>query len=303
MNLEKLTAFLETFIPSPEMRAYLSDPALWDPVSVTETVLCAPAPLETKAAWLTGEDKRRVDDAIREMKTLRDGDIFTLSAAWFDEEIFNEKQAFEGPVSSFEKAIEMIRLEREEEEADEDSCEWYVLEKWRLEASGNYARAYTFTLFGDEAVFFKKEGDRPSRTVDLNLPVPFEVGDLPTVDCRPFAPPVPALLLEKGDNRDCCCLQILYRDLYTRKWKVCALKHGLVLNAVEGSYTPPLSPLYRLSRLDLPKDDGALRQTGKALAGNDSKGRALWKLLHGYAVEEADPELQEIAAKLLSEMK
>ena len=77
MDPKKIAAFLETFIPSPEMRTYLSNPALWDPVTAAKTVLCAPVPLETKAARLTGEDKLRAEEAKADLKTLRDGEILT----------------------------------------------------------------------------------------------------------------------------------------------------------------------------------------------------------------------------------
>ncbi len=45
-----------------------------------------------------------------------------------------------------------------------------------------------------------------------NIPIPFHAGDIVTLDCRPFAPVSHTVILKIGDNRDCCCLQSLYRE-------------------------------------------------------------------------------------------
>ena len=310
MNKEKYREFLETFIPSPEMREYLSGEDVWKyKGTVADIIKGAPVPLETKAKWLEDEDKLKTEEALRELHTSRPGEIFCFFEAWYDRDVFGEKMFFETPVSSYGKAIDLIRREIEESkdengERDPDVLDWYVLEKWRVDENGDWSQTFTWYLFDEEPVFFHKEGekDHPYRFIHLNLPVPFEPGDILTVDCRPFAPPVNALLVEKGDNGDCCCLQILYRDIMTRGWETCALKHGIRLKGVEAHYYPLLSPLYRLSRFkgELPAPDAFLDEIGKKIGGDDRKGRALWCMLNGLDVEdeETDPGIRELVSEV-----
>ncbi len=87
-NKDYLT-FLETFIPSREMREYLLGIEL-DDYTEAEIVMYALVPLETKAAWLEGEDRQAVEDALRELHKVRPGEFFCLIDEWYDPEIFNE---------------------------------------------------------------------------------------------------------------------------------------------------------------------------------------------------------------------
>ena len=106
-------------------------------------------------------------------------------------------------------------------------------------------------------------------SMSLNLPIPFEVGDIVVLNSLPFAP-VKAVLLTEVENIDCCGVWMLYRDT-DGKWKTGALKHGHGW----GNYHPILSPLYRLEKLvfsakdnpELLKDDteGLLRDLQSSL--------------------------------------
>ena len=310
MNKEKYKEFLETFIPSPEMREYLSEKDLYRfRGTVADIIKGAPVPLDTKAKWLEGDDKLKTEEALRELHTSRPGEILCFYEAWYDHDVYEEKKFFDSPVSSYEKAVDLIRIEIEENkdengERDPDVFDWYVLEKWRVDENADWAQTFTWYLFDEVPVFFQKEGDKehPHEFIHLNLPVPFEPGDILTVDCGPFAPPVNALLIEKGDNGDCCCLQILYRDIMTRNWETCALKHGILLKGVETYYYPLLSPLYRLRRFkgDLPASDAFLGEIGEKIGGDDRKGRALWNMLNGFDVEdeETDPEIKDLISEV-----
>ena len=68
-------------------------------------------------------------------------------------------------------------------------------------------------VLGTEVCYFSSSRrEYPDFSIynDVNLPVPFHAGDIVTIDCRPFAPVSHAVILEVGDNCDCCCLQALY---------------------------------------------------------------------------------------------
>ena len=179
MNKEKYREYLETFIPSPEMREYLSGEDVWKyKGTVADIIKGEPVPLETKAKWLESEDKLKTEEALRELHTSHPGEIFCFFEAWYDRDVFGEKKYFESPISSYVKAIDLIRSEIEENtdengERDPDVLDWYVLEKWRVDENGDWSQTFTWYLFDEEPVFFHKEGekDHPYRFIHLNLPV------------------------------------------------------------------------------------------------------------------------------------
>ena len=110
----------------------------------------------------------------------------------------------------------------------------------------------------DEVIFFHKENEKEFKysygSRDLNLPVPYESGDVLVADCAPFAPPVTVTVTDKVNNYDCCGVQISYSDQFSGKQRTTSLKHGLILDGVEHPYIPMLSPLYRIRCLEKPAD-------------------------------------------------
>lgn len=76
---------------------------------------------------------------------------------------------------------------------------------------------------------------------DLNLPVPFQVGDIIAADCLPYAAPRRLLILDVGDNHDCCCLQALFIN-EEGHLDTGAVKHNHFISHSENSH---VSVLYR----------------------------------------------------------
>ena len=110
----------------------------------------------------------------------------------------------------------------------------------------------------------------------LNLPIPCCAGDIVRVDCRPFQPEHPAVLLEVGGNTDCCCVQALCRG-GNGTWTLGALKHGSLFSDRDCF----LSPLYRLEAYpkSLPESDCLLQSIQDFIAGDEKRGRILWDKL------------------------
>lgn len=298
--------FLETFVPSGQMRDHLRSRGSDDRKTMSDIVKSSLVPLEVKSVWLDREDCFEMTEAVRELLYPAGRDeLFCLFSAWYDNEIYNDKRCFLCPVGSFEKATERIRYDKAVEGSDvsdAESCVWYILEKWKLDEDGDYCRLYTYYIIDEKAVYFEKGAGgscHPFESRNLNLSVPFDVGDILTVDCRPFAPPVHAVLIEKGDNIDCCCLQVLYKDLYTGEWMTCSLKHGLRLKSAEGGgYLPLSSPLLRLRLCDdgISDDEALLRSISEYIDGVEERGQALWDLLHGKKPDDryASPRLTQL---------
>lgn len=220
--------------------------------------------------------------------------VFLLIEAWHDEELDDRKISAGTPFFNADDALEYIRYDMDSAGDDYSNLCWYELQKWKLSTDpvsgkASYVHGYTYYFLKDRACFFKKleETREPylflpeSRRYaedgqHLNLPVPFCAGDIVRVDCRPFQPEHLAVLLEVGDNTDCCCVQALCRG-QNGTWTLGALKHGnLFSNA-----TCFLSPLYRLEVCPkpLPESDCLLQNIQDFIAGDEKRGRLLWERL------------------------
>ena len=231
--------------------------------------------------------------ALEEMETCFEA-VFLLIEAWHDEEIDDRKISAGTPFFNAEDALEYIRHDMDSAGEDYNNLCWYELQKWKpstdpVSGKASYVHGYTYYFLKDRACFFEKleetrepylflpESRRYSEDGQhLNLPVPFCAGDIVCVDCRPFQPEHPAVLLEVGDNTDCCCVQALCRG-QNGTWTIGALKHGnLFSNA-----TCFLSPLYRLEAYPkpLPESDCLLQSIQDFIAGDEMRGRILWDKL------------------------
>ena len=263
------------FMESREMRDYLREElpkSDWAAMACAEIVAYAPAPIEKKLPVL--EQIAREPDP----KTAYDGEPFTAWAARF---VRSCRMALEERCSGPEGA--MFRLESEDRDTDmfrnafftdfnaalrylarkrEESLEGYHLEeagytitKYAPDGKGQLKEICTWYLnhlgelwYFDYEISLKKlpRDWEPLLTFlgDLNLPVPFQPGDIVTVDCRPYVSPRRVLILEVGDNCDCCCLQVLFMREDGRL-DTGAFKHNHFLCHGEISH---ISGLYRAAR-------------------------------------------------------
>ena len=247
--------------------------------------LLAEYAIEDSFSALAGQIRR----ALRELHA-KPGELFLLIEAWYDEELKNEKDDSGTPFLAFEKAIEYIRRDIQEGELDESCTCWYRLEKWVPDASGRFVQRYVYWLWMDRVLYFEELKGSPAYPAyykavttrfsgdgqHLNLPIPFHAGDIVTVDCRPFKPLQYAVILEIGDNADCCCVQALC-STDTDRWIVGALKHGSLF--IHNGFC--LSPLYRLEPCSQPplEKEALLDAVRDYIAGVEKKGTRLWEAL------------------------
>ena len=296
---------------SEEMECYLIGCKLND-YNMLDIILGAPLPLTEKRKLLkllnTPDSKafddvseciREFDDAFAALE-LKDGEIFTLSECWYDDDIFDENMSFAEPFLAFQAAAEYIKKMIEEETENIDDIDEYVcwteITKWIPVGEGKMKDVYSYTFVGNEIHYFKRIGNLPrdsyreyKSSLDLNLPIPFKPGDIVTLNSLPFRPVKQAVLLEV-DNRDCCGVQILYprKNKITGDivWETGALKHG---DGWEG-YFPMLSSLYRLSKYEgeLSGEERILKDVQKLIYQNEETGRKLWKYILKTAPDEEE---------------
>lgn len=118
-----------------------------------------------------------------------------------------------------------------------EHCTWYLnntRELWYFECE--HSRSDFQEGWRD---LFDYLGDGP------NLPVPFQPGDIVVADCLPYAEPCRVLILDIGDNRDCCCISHLSID---KDGFLCtgAFKHNHFLS--HKGVSSRVSGLYRAAR-------------------------------------------------------
>ena len=90
---------------------------------------------------------------------------------------------------------------------------WYHASKWGKNSEGKYIEACTYLITRDEILCFSKEVDMGDlytydyyMVEDLNISVPYKAGDILECDGFPFGPQFHILIVDIGDNHDCCCV-------------------------------------------------------------------------------------------------
>lgn len=289
---EQLDSILREIFPSAEIASYLAECALTK-TKLRDAVAYAAIPLARKRdifLYLASgkntayfrHQAASIEAAIREMRP-KPGEFFLLKHFCYDEdEPFSREKTLE-PYLAWEHIWERIREYLGYLEDSEKELTWFEVEKWSPDGNGRLKNDYDYTIL-DAGVCYFSHHDSSYRELfdfsthqDLNLPVPFHAGDLVTIDCRPFAPVNQAVILEVGDNQDCCCLQALYRKL-DGTWATGAVKHGYA----SPNHNAGISPLYRLASFHgrLSEEERLLEQVSRYVNGEEERGADLWHFIY-----------------------
>lgn len=233
------------FIESQEMRDYLRDelskfcqPAM----ACADIVAYAPAPIERKLSLLeqivqetgpelvydgepfTASASRFAQScriALEERYSGPDGAIFWLRSNCYEKDvrpyIFDDSPIFTTLYTEFDAAIRYLE-QLAQENPDDYTFEGlnYTITKYVPDGKGGLKAYCTWYLnnarelwYFDYEISLKEtpeNWDPLFACGELNLPVPFQPGDIVVADCLPYAAPRRTLILNVGDNRDCCCL-------------------------------------------------------------------------------------------------
>lgn len=255
---------LSRFMPSEDMRAHLEANPIFD-MELIELVLGSPTALTEKRDYFAearktcSHEQNELQDALRthhdeiaaalnELDHVGENEFLYRKTMWDEQPVlFEWHEAGIAPFSDLESLLVDLREEMLEEEWDEDSGCWNVVEKWRRNDDKSWSNTYRFYFIRDEAVFFDKpeleqslkrarQDDRHVRAYrgspyGLDLPTPLDVGDIITLDCRPFMPLKYGLVLvcEDDDHRDAIYPQVLSGIAggpFDGTWSESALKTG-----------------------------------------------------------------------------
>ena len=250
-----------------------------------------------RSATRLKEEFQKAIDALQ----VGEGEFFWMEEHWFDYEWLDEKNGGGRAFQSLDAALQAIRNMMQEEEWDDATECWTELTKWIPGENGVMENLYRYYLIRDEIVFFSKKTDGPRAlgyldpyrfvfpTKDVCCSTPFQPGDIVTLDPRPFAPPIHAVLLQT--RRDCCGLRGLYCG-FDGSWNDVAIYHRHGWDEITG-YEPILSPVYRLSlcSLDdlLPDEREVLQSVHNYIGGNEAHGDEVDRLFfvnHSMETEE-----------------
>lgn len=292
-------SILKELFSSSEMVSYLASQSL-EQWQVENAIMRAPVSLERKRDLFLSLGKeeytpffvpkaQNIQRLLYETQ-LKQGEFLYLKCYADNGEDFVLDENKLKPFLTWDRLFGCIREYLEDEKGEEISPYWFHAEKWSPDGKGGLKNDYDFHILGTEICYADYYGssrhlekDYCSMNPDLNLPVPFHAGDIVTIDCRPAAPVGHVVILEVGDNWDCCCLQALGRGKDGR-WKIGAVKHA----DFPPRRWPIFSPLYRITTFcgQLPEEERLLETVSRYIEGNEKKGAALWEAIHRFNFTE-----------------
>ena len=285
--------FLEEFIPTKKLAEYLKKKSICD-FEMADIIFCSKASIERKREALCelenmdiSEEKRRlreywtkyrksIDEALRLIDS--EDAVFVVYEYSIYEPDSESDEWMHGLFSSYDAAFSFVKNDSESKKDDKDLIHWYVINIWIKCENNAYKDTCNYYIIDDELCYaefdISSEYYESCTDGELRIPVHYKPGDILIADCYPFGNKVKFVMLQIGDNHDCCCLQALSRKK-DGSWDVGAVKHGMIGNM---SY-PRISVLYTADTYnpDLSdSEDAILAKVSEIVSGDESRGNILW---------------------------
>ena len=328
MDKKDYETIINRTVPSRQMREFLCLPEnMLNCFGLAEIIIGSPEITITEKyeflySLANESGEKEISESADDFKAAIDnlvcapGEIFTVDDPWYDEDIKDVAYGgFNQPCLNYDKVLGYIDWNERFEERDEECTSWYKIKKWVPDEDGRFISTYIYYYiygigicwfaacreYGDEGPYFRlPEHKYSSSCIDLNIATPFRVGDIVRIDCRPFAPPVNALVLYAGPDWDCCSLLALYRDDKGR-YRTGAVKHTDMWMHLRGDNM--ISALYRIENYDgeLSEYDRIYKEISPLIYGDNEKGDNVWHFLSENRDFTSPVELLEKVKKLFEE--
>lgn len=288
--------FLDEFIPASKLREYLKNEPISDK-NMADIIFYAIAPVEKKAEALyelehmeLPEERRffrehwlkyrKSINAALELRTAQNAIFIVYEQAVCGDNVDSD-ECMLGIFSSYEAAKNFLIKDAEQKKNEEGVLNWYEINLWVKDVNSSYIDTCTYYFIDGELCYteFDLGNDLHESCTDgeLNIPVPYKPGDILISDRYPFGRKEKFVMLQIGDNHDCCCLQALFKNA-KGSWNVGAVKHGMM-----GSVGyPRVSVLYIANEYepDLSSpEDAILAKVSKLIDGDEKKGSIIWDRL------------------------
>lgn len=301
--------YLEKCMPSEMMRNYLKDQEL-SPWRIVDLIMYSPVSVEIKLEELRkvredavarGDSEliEECDKGIKYIGTalgyLETDGVYSVEVCEYDSENIVSDSSFERVCATIEDVREFIKEDLKISEAKPEDPRWYDITKWIKNPDGKYIAACDYVIARDDVIFIDiRQEERVMECdatyeywfgADLNLPVPFKAGDLLEFDGFPFGPKCHVLILDIGDNNDCCCVQGLAIN-EEGKWRCGAVKHGMI----SYDYFPKNSYLYsaRIFEGELPENERVLLEIKDYIGGDAARGKEVYEKVWADSMTEEE---------------
>lgn len=214
-----------------------------------------------------------------------------------DEMMSEADSHFEGVFETSSEAMNFIDRHAKKEGTDPYGRIWYILKKWIKNDDREYYDACSYIVADDDIYYAELDntpnGEKREDSIDccdgmnLNLPVPFQVGDLLYVNGFPYSIAFPMLILTVGDNRSCCSVKALSKTA-DDTWYIGSVKHG----RVGYFFFPTVSPLYTATiwRGNLGIGDEILKKVQAYIVSDSKRGKQFCEDFQGYELSEKELE-------------
>lgn len=237
--------FLEKFMPSKDMREYLKNENL-NVYDMARIIYGSPCPVDEKLVALNecyesftdGSDEYTIScikgmvGCIEKALQIKDEEgIYSLEMCIYDQFRYHTDRTLESLYCKYDEAVSFIN--NIYDGIASDYLIWFEITKWRKNDAGKLYEECKYYYVKKELRYTNisyRINDFSEEMIgggELYLPVPFKAGDIVRIDGCNFAPDFFAVILDVGDNYDCCGLQALARDDSFR-WSSGAVKHGMV---------------------------------------------------------------------------
>ena len=243
------------------------------------------------------ECHRYISNMEEALSYLRVNGIISVESNIADEMMNEADSHFEGVFDTCNEAMNFVDRHAKKEGTDPYGRIWYILKKWIKNDDGEYYDACSYVVADDEIYYAELDntpnGEKREDSIDycdgmnLNLPVPFQAGDLIYVNGFPYAIAFPMLILTVGDNRSCCSVRALSKTA-DDTWYIGSVKHGRV-----GYFSfPTVSPLYTATiwRGNMGIGDEILKEMQEYIGSDPKRGQQFCEDFLGYELSEKELE-------------
>ena len=226
-----------------------------------------------------------------------------LFSEWYDTRELQHKESPVGFVTDPGMAEHYIKNEETENDTGEG---YYRLEAWNFndpewkqprfdyyyDCKGRlcwFNKLSAVSSVPDDKWYCEENHIFTSGDTDLNIRTPYKTGDIVLIDCRPFAPPFHAMILEDQHQHDSCFPNIVFPVPGSDRWRLTPLKHRRFFKDFGFVYEPMLSPLYRLRKVrdeELSEDEIRLTELRSLIAGKEDKAGKIWEQWTSLSVIE-----------------
>ena len=235
---------------------------------------------------------RNYERAIELMGNPAHDTVFMHESGYYSEDSFDgTDRCCASPFKTFESVLEYISEAVREDELDDDSLSWNVVTRYDVK-DGQYEVTAEYVIGHNGVVWFAFTEDKLYFN-GLNLPTPFQCGDIVTIDVRPFHPLTHGVVIWKynlaGNREDCCSPSVLYKS--EDGIEVRALKHLFNFRGI-------FSPLNKVEIFngDLPEDESILGKVSEYIKTHDNGAEAIDILDMKNRGEKFAEELEKLIA-------